>query len=128
MKKEYLLLMAIFLGSLISNVTASPLPCPKNSTITLEEWVKVKTENGLDISIATSQLNGKSYLKIKFENTTEKSLDFSWTLVKNNHILVQDMSQKVANKVSIEIFDATMLFEANQNTLKDFNIILNFKK
>jgi hypothetical protein len=128
MKKEYLLLTAIFLGSLSTNVTASTIDCSESSTITLEEWVKMKTENGINISVATSQLNGKSYLKIKFENTTQQDLDYSWTLTKNNQVLVKDMSQKVASGLSIEIFDATMLFEANATTLKDFNITLNLKK
>ena len=127
-KKCVLLAMAILLGGYMNPSNAFSNSPNQSTIVALAEWEKVKTENGIDIYVSTVEVDGESYLKVKFENATAEAINFSWTLTKNDETLVDNMVQKIAVGNAIEIFDVTMLFKAKNNELNDFTITTKLNK
>ena len=84
MKSNYKLKLftaIIVLGISLGNAVAyTPTLIP--TTVYAENsdsWVLVQNEKGINIYFSEFQLDGNSYLKIKFENTTNNIVDFSWS-------------------------------------------------
>ena len=128
MKSNYKLKLftaIIVLGISLGNAVAyTPTLIP--TTVYAENsdrWVLVQNEKGINIYFSEFQLDGNSYLKIKFENTTNNIVDFSWSLFKNSKPINNVLTNKVDASNSIEFFDATMPISlSNGETLKNFTI------
>lgn len=88
-----------------------------------DNWVQVQNKDGIIIYFSEYKLDGNSYLKIKFENTTNNILDFSWSLYNNSRPITSFKNYKVNAASSIEFFDATMPISfSNGEILKNFSI------
>ena len=81
-----------------------------------DEWVEIKNENGIKISIQRAEENGKLHLNVKFENITKEKIEFSWTLMnrvgkvlfKNVNTIVQPTSGKNPTIKLVPIKDNTL--------------------
>ncbi|NQX96260.1 MAG: hypothetical protein HRT73_00040 [Flavobacteriales bacterium] len=102
-----------------------------NPTVIITEnsdnWVEVQNENGIKVSFISYQLDGNSYLKIRFENTTNENLRFIWSLAnKDAKTIINKYVNQVDSNKSIDFTDITMPILINTGeTVKDFSITVN---
>jgi hypothetical protein len=93
-----------------------------------DNWVEVQNENGITIFFSKIKQGENTYLKIKFENKTNTSIDFSWSLIKNDRPIVNKSYNKIDASNSIEIYDASMLVSINNGeSYDDFSVTINLK-
>ena len=88
-----------------------------------DSWELVKEENGIQISFLEFNEDGKSYLKIKFENGSSDSLKFEWRLNKGAEIIVINSTSLEIKSLGIEIKKVFIPKEI----LGDLSITMNFK-
>lgn len=91
-----------------------------------DQWVLIQNENGIKTFLATHQENGNSYLKIKFENTTNTTANITWSLSEKGKTILGEHSNKIDPLKTIEIYDATMLVPVSGGTaLADFSVTIH---
>lgn len=93
-----------------------------------EVWEEVKQENGVKVYYTLVEENGNTFLKVKFENTTNTVINFNWTLTNDTEIVVAEKSNKIEAGQSIEIYDATMLIPfQNGDSFQNYSILISKK-
>ncbi|KJS05646.1 MAG: hypothetical protein VR77_07715 [Flavobacteriales bacterium BRH_c54] len=91
-----------------------------------EVWEEVKEENGVKVYYSLIEENGRTFLKVKFENTTNTVINFNWTLTNDTEIVVAEKSNKIEAGQSIEIYDATMLIPfQNGDSFQNYSILIS---
>lgn len=91
-----------------------------------EVWEEVKEENGVKVYYSLIEENGRTFLKVKFENTTNNAINFNWTLTNDTEIVVAEKSNKIEAGQSIEIYDATMLIPfQNGDSFQNYSILIS---
>lgn len=91
-----------------------------------EVWEEVKEENGVKVYYSLIEENGRTFLKVKFENTTNNVINFNWTLTNDTEIVVAEKSNKIEAGQSIEIYDATMLIPfQNGDSFQNYSILIS---
>lgn len=116
--------MVFFHGKTNANNTMS-----KVISINITEvWEEVKQENGVKVYYTLVEENGNTFLKLKFENTTNTVINFNWTLKNNTEVIVTEKTNKIEAGQSIEIYDATMLVPfQNGDSFQDYSILISKK-
>lgn len=116
--------MVFFHGKTNANNTMS-----KVISINITEvWEEVKQENGVKVYYTLVEENGNTFLKLKFENTTNTVINFNWTLKNNTEVIVTEKTNKIEAGQSIEIYDATMLVSfQNGDSFQDYSILISKK-
>jgi hypothetical protein len=134
MKRNYKLKLytALIIASISIGGTNAFNPNSTSITITAsnsDNWVEVQNENGIKVLFASYQLDGNSYLKIRFENLTNEDLRFVWSLTnKDDKTLINKYVNQVGSNKSIDFTDKTMPILINTGeTLKDFSITVNLQ-
>ena len=94
-----------------------------------DNWELVKSEQGVNIYYSNVLINGETQLKIKFQNSTNTQLTFSWSLIKNNNIsLIENYTNSIQPLNSIEFIDLTLPILLNsEDSFKDFSINIKTK-
>ena len=92
-----------------------------------DSWVAVQNQNGIKIICTPFEQNGVSYLKVKFENTTNQTIDFSWTLNEGGETVVNETTYSVKANSSVETDNNTLIFfnPGDSQALFSFNIKIN---
>ncbi len=123
------LIIAVFvLGSSAISVIANN---PAKAEIAIENsdnWVMMKSENGINIYFSTNYIAGNPHLKVKFENTTNTTLNFNWNISIENKFLIQDQNESIDKLSSTLFFNHSLLIPIKENqSFNDFSIktILN---
>ena len=105
MKKSLLKLVAALFVAGVMVGNANAYHPTSTATITIAEnadnWVEVQTQNGIKIYFSETELNGKSYLKIKFENTTAQEIEFSCAVIKDAESILNASTNKIEALSSI---------------------------
>lgn len=116
--------MVFFHGKTNANNTMS-----KVISINITEvWEEVKQENGVKVYYTLVEENGNTFLKLKFENTTNTVINFNWTLKNKTEVIVTEKTNKIEAGQSIEIYDATMLVPfQNGDSFQDYSILISKK-
>lgn len=116
--------IVFFQGKTIANNTMI-----KSVSINLNEtWEEVKQEDGVKIYYTLVEENGNTFLKVKFENTTNSVINFNWTLKNNTEVVVTEKTNKIEAGQSIEIYDATMLIPfQNGDSFQNYSILISKK-
>ena len=116
--------MVFFHGKTNANNTMS-----KVISINIKEvWEEVKQENGVKVYYTLVEENGNTFLKLKFENTTNTVINFNWTLKNNTEVIVTEKTNKIEAGQSIEIYDATMLVPfQNGDSFQNYSILISKK-
>lgn len=129
MKTNYklkIVLIAFVLG-VFANVTVANKPIQiEINTNNSDSWVAVHNQKGIKVTCIPFELNGVSYLKVKFENTTNQTIDFSWTLNEGNEMVVNEKTYSVKANSFIETDNTLLISQNNNSTQADylFNIQL----
>lgn len=91
-----------------------------------DDWVEVQNENGIKVLFSSYELDGNSYLKIKFENQTNKNIHLEWSLTnKESKVLINNYTNKIIANTAIDFIDATMPISINTGeTVNDFSITI----
>lgn len=114
--------VVFFHGKTIANNTMSKV-ISINDT---EVWEEIKQENGVKVYYSLIEENGRTFLKVKFENTTNNVINFNWTLTNDTEIVVAEKSNKIEAGQSIEIYDATMLIPfQNGDSFQNYSILIS---
>ncbi len=93
-----------------------------------EVWEEVKQENGVKVYYTLVEENGNTFLKVKFENTTNTVINFNWTLKNNTEVVITEKTNKIEAGQSIEIYDATMLVPfQNGDSFQNYSILISKK-
>ena len=93
-----------------------------------EVWEEVKQENGVKVYYTLVEENGNTFLKVKFENTTNTVINFNWTLKNNTEVVITEKTNKIKAGQSIEIYDATMLVPfQNGDSFQNYSILISKK-
>jgi len=135
MKLNYklkLIVVAVVLG--IGHANASQTN-KQTTTITQnsDNWVMVQNEKGINVYFSKYKLDETSYLKIKFENTANQSIDFVWSLNKNSEPIVISVDEMHEMKTQLEtgnskFYGIELLYPINnEESLSDFSVIINIK-
>ena len=92
-----------------------------------ESWVAAHNQNGIKIICTPFELNGVSYLKVKFENTTNQAIDFSWTLNEGGETVVNERAYSIKANSFVETDNNTLIFfnTGDSQALFSFNIKIN---
>ncbi|MCW8896916.1 MAG: hypothetical protein OQJ96_12530 [Flavobacteriales bacterium] len=114
--------VVFFHGKTIANNTMSKV-ISINDT---EVWEEIKQENGVKVYYTLVEENGNTFLKLKFENTTNTVINFNWTLKNNTEVIVTEKTNKIEAGQSIEIYDATMLIPfQNGDSFQNYSILIS---
>ena len=93
-----------------------------------EEWVEIKNENGLKISLKVEVLASVRFISIHFENNSNKEISFSWELNQGGKLIKSnDSTNRVRPNGGTLIIDSTSgikLLSSDLITDFDVNIIL----
>jgi hypothetical protein len=134
MKLSYklkLIAVALVLGVAVGHANASQTTNLSTTSVAQksDNWIQVQNENGIKIYFLEYNLNGNSYLRIKFENVTNKTAHFNWTLINKNseNVISDDISGLDSNSSTETIHSAHAVLLKNGESLNDFSINLNFK-
>lgn len=93
-----------------------------------EVWEEVKQEIGVKVYYTLVEENGNTFLKVKFENTTNTVINFNWTLKNNTEVVITEKTNKIEAGQSIEIYDATMLVPfQNGDSYQNYSILISKK-
>lgn len=86
------------------------------------EWTKVQNNEGIVVSFANHEMDGKNYLRIRFENTTNEFAQIAWVLKKNNQVLINETSNEILDNGST-MYDETKLIPINEGeSFENFSI------
>jgi hypothetical protein len=93
-----------------------------------DNWVEIKNENGLKISLKDEVLASVRYISIHFENNSNKEISFSWELNQGGKLIKSnDSTNRVRPNGGTLIIDSTSgikLLSSDLITDFDVNIIL----
>ena len=93
-----------------------------------DNWVQVQNNNGIIIYFSEYQLDGKSYLKIKFENTSNKTIDYSWSLIKKSETIISNSKKKINALSAINVIENNKLIPFNAgDSYADYSIQIQIK-
>ena len=132
MKKNYKLkLFTALVVASLSLGTAEALTLTSTTIVAdnSDNWVEIQNENGIKVLFTSYHLDGKSYLKIKFENQTNENIQFSWSLTnKDSEVLINNHKNEIIANKAFNFIDATMPISINNGeTVNDFSINVNIK-
>jgi hypothetical protein len=124
------LLIILVLGA-FTNVTATEIQSQLKSEITnSENWELVKEENGIRVFVTQyKSIDQTMAYKVKFENTTNKNVSLTWSLVS------KDSKNLVLQKNTIVKANHYTIFHNEENPISvrfgekgsDLNINLNIQ-
>ncbi len=98
------LLSACLLGVFALPVSANALEntsCSNEIVQPSDEWQPAQTLHGISISFSKIELKGEYFLSIRFENTTEDQVDFTWSLEQNHERLMITSDEMSEARVSL---------------------------
>lgn len=92
-----------------------------------DSWIAIHNQNGIKVICTPFELNGVSYLKVKFENTTNQTINFSWTLNEGNETVVNETTYSIKANSSVETDNNTLIHFNNgaSQALFSFNLKIN---
>ena len=90
------------------------------------EWVLMKKEKGIETYLKIVRIDDQNYLSIKFKNTSENTVSFSWEVTKKDNIVMKGFNkiELDAGQV-IEVFDPTVQqFNYEESSIKECKITI----
>lgn len=88
------------------------------------DWVKIETQNGITISYAIHYENGRNYLKVLLENTTNEFIEVIWALHNGNNEIINETSVQLWENGS-QVYDETDLIPVQDgSSLNDFKLTI----
>ncbi|MDF1673641.1 MAG: hypothetical protein P1U41_09050 [Vicingaceae bacterium] len=126
--KNLILVICVF-AFFLNNVDSKELvssPLSNITTFNSNGWQLLKTENGINIYLATYVGDdGSVYLNIKFENISNQDVKKYWTLKKGSVVFLEDAELIIKTSSTYEVDKTTMMIPFNTNdSLEDFEITL----
>ncbi|MDF1673113.1 MAG: hypothetical protein P1U41_06385 [Vicingaceae bacterium] len=114
----------IFIGS--SAIATNNLKT-KITSESYDSWIAVHNQNGIKVTCTPFELNGVSYLKVKFKNTTNQTIDFSWTLNEGGETVVNETTYSVKANSFVETDNNTLILfnDGASQALFSFNLKIN---
>ena len=130
MKLNYKLKVFLFafVFGVFTNVTVANNPNQlKITSENTDSWIAIENQNGIKVTCTPFELNGVSYLKVKFENTTNQTIDFSWTLNEGGETVVNETTYSIKAKSYVETDNNTLILFNNgaSQALFSFNLKIN---
>lgn len=120
--------IGLWVGNLNAKSSCIKPTLSKINSVKTEKWTLNTSKDGIKAYLTVHEDAGKTYLKIKFENTNDASLEFNWSLTHKGKTLISNQNNKIEKLNSIEIFDATMLVPVSNNeSLNNFSISITRK-
>ena len=103
------------------------------TSITNERSTLIHTSNGINVYGSIVTKNNSSYIELSFENTTPQKIEFIWSILKNDELIMiteDEMGEvvsslnpnstfKASNNIFIPIFE--------NESLKDFSVQIKLK-
>ena len=127
--KLKLIAVAVVLGVCVSHANASQTTNLLTTSIAQnsDSWVAIENQEGIKVSCTQFNLNGVSYLKVKFENKTNHEINFSWSLNEGNEVVVNETRATVKANGFIETDNTTLILFNNGDSqaLFSFNLKIN---
>ena len=133
MKLNYklkLIAVAVVFGVGVGFANARPTTNSLTTSVTQnsDSWVMVKNENGINVYFSKYDFNNKSYLEVKFENTTNQEINFTWSLTKNSTLISNETNTSVEALGTIGRPDTSVLIPINNGeTFNSFSLTVNLK-
>lgn len=89
-----------------------------------DSWVAASNQKGIKLTCTPYEYKGKTYLKVKFENTTNQIMNFSWSLSYGSEIVVNFTKASVPANGYIETDYNTLIHHGDSSlpALYSFNI------
>lgn len=92
------------------------------------KWELVKEESNIQIYFLEYRIDDISYLKIRFNNASGVIKNFSWSLLKDNNLIIENYNTQIPLNNFFEFFSEESLIEIDkEGSIKDFSIIINIK-
>lgn len=85
-----------------------------------DSWVAIQNQHGIKVICTPFELNGVSYLKVKFENTTNQTIDFSWTLNEGGETVVNETTYSVKANSAVETDQNTLILYSTNSAQADY--------
>lgn len=127
--KANLIASAILLGISIGHVTAGQTKSHFDTAINhnSDSWVAIENINGITVICTPFELNGVSYLKVRFENKTNHEINFTWSLNDGVETVVNETKYSVKANDFIETDNNTLILYNNgaSQALFSFNLKIN---
>lgn len=120
----------VFTGFLFLNAEAdiSKTINAKNFVADSENWVTVQNVKGIKILFSEIEKEGKTYLKIQFQNTTNEEIHFSWSINKNSETIINESTSKIKAFGSFATDNNMLVPFNNGDTYADFSFNINIIK
>ncbi|MDQ3191704.1 MAG: hypothetical protein M3Q58_08930 [Bacteroidota bacterium] len=120
----------LFSGILFSHVCAHNLSEVNEKIVVSnsENWVTVQNVNGIKILFSEIEKEGKTYLKIQFQNTTNEEIQFSWSLNKSARTVINESNSIIKALGSVDIDNNLLIPFNNGDTYADFSFNINLIK
>ncbi len=123
-----LILVVFVLGGTAVNTIANNPITTEIATESSDNFVLIKNENGINVYFSKYNLNDKSYLEVRFENTTNQEINFTWVLTKNSELIINKTNTSVGSLAKIGRPDTSILIPINNGeTFNDFSLTINLK-
>jgi hypothetical protein len=119
--------MLLFVGSSFCKVSTYQIKTEKTEVNDTENWILIKTENGINVYYATyKETMDVSGLKIKFENTLDEDVKIYWSLRKGDVYFLKNGELLIGSKKTHQIGNTTMIAPlAKEDLLTDYIIIFH---
>lgn len=119
--------VVLFVGVSYANASQTTTLSITNIAQKSDSWIAIENQDGIKVSCTPFELNGVSYLKVKFENTTNQLIDFSWSLKEGGETVVNETTYSIKANSSIETDNNTLILFNNGDSqaLFSFNLKIN---
>lgn len=130
MKKTTKLLASVVAFSLMVGTTDAMSIVPNSELIeatNTDHWELVQNQHGIKAYLAKDEAG--SYLKIKFENTSNEEISIKWLLSKGKEVKLKGEINNIIPATNVEAHDATNLIILNSGeSVADFSLEINLKQ
>lgn len=120
---------ALVIGCSVNSVSATDIERPQE-LIQVDQigqdWTFIEQINGIAVSYSMIVLNDERFLSVQFENTNPETVDFIWSMTKNNASIRITGDEMIESRIQLtsytsEIVDGTYLIEmTNEDQFSDF--------
>lgn len=125
MHKKTYLKNVVFMMALFFSITINAQSTEGGNPT--QSWMIAHDYQGIKVLCSTYEFAGETYLELKFENTSDQSKEFSWSLMIKENTYNSNKNIKLEAMKSVMVKDEETLipFKNNNHALTSIN--LNFK-
>lgn len=128
-KSLFVLSTAIVMGSTIQSACATehvPSQTITQDNLFVSAWEFIQEIDGVSVFYRTVTVAEEQFLSVKFENTNSETVDFIWSMTKNNATIRITADEMIESRVQLDsstykVYDGGYLIElTDEDQFSDF--------